>query len=116
MKFKCITCDRRKPLVTFGNPEGRVVLKRWYRDETGLDHYIAACLDCGTIHDCVTSFKAFIGMPWRTVGALQAADVIAKHKASAEALTFEVFATFEFAIPAEILRELVAAGHFPTES
>ena len=114
MRFKCVQCNKAHT-TTFSpkDPYSRLVVTKWYKDDRGLDHYVAACLDCGAVHNTVPSFKILLGSPWRVEGCLMASSIVAAYHKTAEGQSFYDFASTEANLPDIVIDQLIYARHFP---
>jgi hypothetical protein len=117
MKFTCKGCGH---VYTTANdpvaPHGSLVVARWSRDKTGLDHYAMACLKCGTIHDTVPTWGMFIPFfsdSYKTTNALPAAAIVEMYENSRDPRRFRDFVAQELSLPQNVCEQLVRSKYFP---
>src|SRR5690606_5243710 len=93
-----------------------LVIEQWYRAEDGADHFGAACMRCGAVHDCIGSLMAvipFVGESFKALGFVRAEEFVERHQMAGAGKTFFSYAIEEIGLPRRIVRHLEDAGHFP---
>lgn len=117
MKFECAQCGKvHRSIFGARDPYSTLVAARWGRDREGLDHFLLACLECGTLHDCSGSVAAIIpmiGNSWRILGTFKAASIVEAYRKSGATKIFSRFAKEDAGLPELIVDQLTYAGLFP---